>query len=129
MNNRTIKFRAWSKREQSMIEGYPVIEKGVFTTFMEDITGSSWGVKAWGLVLMQFTGLLDKNGKEIYEGDIVKDRNGVYLEVIYEDASFVLEDKVVDDTYHFYSLDFMLGQLEIIGNVYENPELLEGSRL
>ncbi len=77
----------------------------------------------YAIVLMQYTGLKDKNGKEIYEGDILKDEEGAWV-VFYDakDASFALrpiEDK--NDTL-FYTLE---GDFEIIGNIYENGELLK----
>jgi hypothetical protein len=70
-------------------------------------------------ILMQFTGLLDKNGKEIFEGDIFK--NGSLVRAI-----------TVDEQ-HGYRFHFGLDRLtrgdadygEVIGNIYENPELLK----
>lgn len=73
-------------------------------------------------ILMQFTGLKDKSGKEIYEGDIVKHRNGVHkVEYVEEFCSFQmgLSDHVLDQEVGDYS------EVEIIGNIYENPELLK----
>lgn len=69
--------------------------------------------------LMQFTGLLDKNGKEIYEGDIVlicsfNDEKNLY-EVIIKDIRHLPEE--------FYGSNFTWS--EIIGNIYENPELIK----
>ena len=75
--------------------------------------------------LMQFTGLLDKNGKEIYEGDVVRCRD-TYCEVQeftgvvdFADASFRIRD---DAFTHYRWQDY---EVEVIGNIYENPELLE----
>ena len=74
----------------------------------------------------QFTGLLDRNGKEIYEGDIVKHFNGVQVVEWCEDnASFQmnLNDNVFDQ-----ELSFDSQNVEVIGNVYENPELVSGTQ-
>ena len=69
---------------------------------------------------MQYTGLKDKNGKEIYEGDILLTNNQTYnYEVKFEDCSFGVQTK----HYGFINL-IGCGELEIIGNIYENPELL-----
>ena len=75
-----------------------------------------------GLVFMQCTGLKDKNGKLIYEGDIIKTSKGV-ANVEY------------DNTYAYFGLtnfltvfsfdNFINEEIEVIGNIYENPELLE----
>ena len=76
------------------------------------------------VVLMQYTGLKDKNGKEIYEGDVVKSFlfNRVCT-IVYEYNAFV-----VKDLYGSYTRDshYVRGNtVEVIGNIYENPELLE----
>ena len=76
----------------------------------------------------QFTGLLDKNGKEIYEGDIVANdfgnNNIVNMTVEWcTDGYWALHEIDGDDTMHFVA-DY-LKEIEVIGNIYDNPELLE----
>lgn len=85
--------------------------------------------------LGQFTGLLDKNGKEIYEGDIIRTkRYGVVhgqsntqgadlFRVVYKNAQFYIDNKLR----HFYLQDSKCN--EVIGNIHENPELLKTETL
>lgn len=70
----------------------------------------------------QYTGLKDKNGKKIFEGDIVQD-NIIFGEVAWDDktASFIIDD--IQDGYQGYS-DW-IHKIEVIGNIHSNPELLE----
>ena len=75
----------------------------------------------------QYTGLKDKNGKELYEGDMlsVDGRNsGLPVVVIYEDGAFM--GAYTDSTFKYplNSVELHLQKTEVIGNVYENPELL-----
>ncbi len=73
------------------------------------------------LVLMQYTGLKDKNGKEIYEGDIVKDgwlKNNPLEVVEWSGTGF---EPFAD---HSITEDYDPNTIEVIGNVYENPDLL-----
>lgn len=74
--------------------------------------------------LMQFTGLHDRNGKEIYEGDIIKyDRVPFLTTVNYVDCTFALVHDRYEQQIGFLN-DESMGMLEVIGNIYENPELL-----
>ena len=71
--------------------------------------------------IQQFTGLLDKNGKEIYEGDITQDVDtGKTFEIMYQGHMFMRYER--KPMYMFYTLDGDC--LEVIGNIYENPELI-----
>lgn len=112
---REIKFRAWLKEKHKMINVNDINlkEKDVnegFFSFYE-------------IELMQYTGIKDKNGKEIYEGDIVFIENGFYYKIVFENASFKAK-------YGQYPLTINLNEIapycEVVGNIYENPELLGG---
>lgn len=109
--NREIKFRAWNNRESKpevkMIYGVVINELG--EVCMPD---GDW----WSLPLMQYTGLKDKKGRDIYEGDIVKYDNSKY-EVLFNGGSFQLK---TGSGYYAMSPQYC----EIIGNIYENPNLL-----
>ena len=77
--------------------------------------------------IIQFTGLLDKNGKEIFEGDILRHNNSLYY-VKFSSNQFVLLLKQVGSKTNWRSLEWcnnVKKYIEIIGNIYENPELLK----
>jgi hypothetical protein len=118
---REIKFRAYSSHNHKM---YPV------SNIEWDIDGRIWVIADDGkngielmdeeAHLMEYTGLHDKNGREIYEGDVVKNEYGKVMEVQYDprSAAFGVGD------YYFGTIGS--GKtLEVIGNIFENPELLE----
>jgi len=120
------RFRAWLKKEQKMDNEIDHI------SWLEDELycigdGITYMVSAEDLVLMQSTGLRDKNGKEVFVGDIIKCTRGclheVYIEKEYGGTYFGGMPAV-------YLKDLREGYAwteheEIIGNIYENPELLE----
>lgn len=126
---RTIKFRAWDKDRQYMsTDDYWL--KGVMGN--NNCTTS----ECRGLIIMQFTGLLDKNGKEIYEGDILSHFDKTYM-VKWDErmAAFQSEnpkDSVDADFFNWGNVPSLetngvfgkQGNCEVIGNIYQNPELL-----
>ena len=77
--------------------------------------------------LMQYTGIKDKNGKEIYEGDIVRCNSGFY-----EGGVGVITYVSADNEPGFfivfanYETEVDFNNIEVIGNIYENPELIKG---
>ncbi|MGG7215378.1 YopX family protein [Clostridium nigeriense] len=121
---REIKFRVWDSERKKILP----IQRHSFKTGESMPYG--WNVEYVFEDLMQYTGLKDKNGKEIYEGDIVKAyESNIVCEVIFsEGAMFMLrwnDKKWGNNEYHHYGVRAFT--LEVIGNIYENPELLEGN--
>ena len=112
-----IKFRAWHKNRECFVP--------IQAHFSFDTNGELYQTDYKPIELMQFTGLKDKNGKEIYEGDIVKANinNVVSIgKVVYIDdwAMFQTEFTIGNiGRYNCYEAD------EVIGNIYETPELLD----
>lgn len=98
--------------------------------FDEDSEGNEWIVNN-DLILMQSTGLTDKNGKEIFEGDVLKitDKHS-WLEVVSfseKKAMFVSKEIGFPESPLWELFNTVLFEIEIIGNIYENPELAEVS--
>ena len=88
----------------------------------EDDYGNVQNLKG-SIVLMQYTGLKDKNGKEIYEGDIVRDNvNEMNRTVFFDDGVFCFNDGTA---LRMFVNDPRGNKLDVIGNIYETPELLE----
>lgn len=126
------RYRAWDKEFKEMVQ----VDALVFEEQIIKATYKNGNVVKEDLknyVLMQSTGLTDKNGKEIFEGDILSvetDKENVKLEVSWDSkhALFVFESKK-------YNEKEALGELfednpypfKIIGNVWEDPELAEVS--
>lgn len=126
--NREIKFRAWHKDLKKMFKiGQITLEKGIwnFEPNDRDFIGMSIPYQP-SFVLMQYTGLHDKNGKEIYEGDIVKIkyRDEDIGKVIYEHNGFSID--VTNMNKNYGRVSFVNNFMEVIGNIYDNPELLGG---
>jgi uncharacterized phage protein (TIGR01671 family) len=123
---REIKFRAWEKNLKEIIPVHSI-------DFDNKIINS---LSAWRffheIELMQYTGLKDRNGKEIYEGDILECHHKTKGNVFFHDDSFRLSSDQcelnLEDIHSYDDLNQYLiedNDLVVIGNIYENPELLE----
>ena len=116
---REIKFRAWSKEHKRMITD-PSDKEYVLVVAIGELLENGKGVfypTAKKVVLMQYTGFKDKQGKEIYEGDIVRGGDGYIGSVVFDPADGY---GVGNSWWSLLAKDW-----EVIGNIYENPELLE----
>ena len=122
------KFRAWDSAKKEMFKDtFAITESGqVVVVEQESVASSPDYVFVDHLVIMQSTGIKDKNGKEVFEGDIVKMAKDVYSEPTYYEVvrhhggAYRLESKQ-----HGCELWLRHTDCEVVGNVYENPELLE----
>lgn len=131
---REIKFRAWWKEAKLMadVEVWREDDIVIIVPVVSSIPGHKFErqlLDEGEYNLMQYTGLKDKNGKEIYEGDIIKgnDTDQGNCIVKYIEAQFDLYSINGEDLYSDYFLktgDIQERELEIIGNIYETPELL-----
>ncbi|EFL6835091.1 hypothetical protein HIX75_001545 [Listeria monocytogenes] len=131
---REIEFRAWDKEVKEMDYNPSVIEIWQNKPINEQFRLESEEKLIW----MQYTGLKDKNGKKIFEGDIVafsEDDFHVFnsqVEYFLEDGYPAFDIKV-PSTYYFDSNVFSevsmsgLYEIEVIGNIHENPEILGGT--
>ena len=123
---REIKFRAWLKGKKIMGEvlGIDILHKEIF--FSNEDVDCYEHTDFKDIELMQYTGLKDKNNKEIYEGDIVKLRANHGIGVIkYSDewGAFVVE-YIKPRPLAVLGMNYYEEDIEILGNIYENPELL-----
>ncbi len=134
---REIKFKLRDKDNKFL--GYEYLKEGQWFYNFDGLTVWFQGFKFLNQVKYkdQFTGLKDKNGKEIYEGDIVK--HSIYkslAEIVYGLGSYMCRVNTKKGVRDYYILenarqdefetDGKVDNFEIIGNIYENPDLLKG---
>jgi uncharacterized phage protein (TIGR01671 family) len=117
---REIKFRAWDKKDKIMSIPFNLYEIG--TVNMEN------GYSRKNYILLQYTGLHDKNKKEIYEGDLITNnsRNSDNPHPIeFSEGRFIAR---YGNLKYDFAQEIETDCVEVIGNIYENPELLKNNK-
>jgi uncharacterized phage protein (TIGR01671 family) len=127
---RDIKFRAWLPNLNKMSYDVTLYANGWIESVTDD--GGQWKHPPNGADVMQYTGLKDENGLDIYEGDIVKGKRfagkGEFKrfigKVVYRRVSFQIDGV---GQYEGFTGEELHGNFEVLGNIYENPELIKES--
>ncbi|RCI88690.1 YopX family protein [Lactiplantibacillus plantarum] len=129
-----IKFRAWNGYRKMMADYVSAIQNGDTQGTPSSVNvivngkNETWDIENDHVELLRFTGLKDVNGKGIYEGDVLRTKAGL-IQIVEQGVLAIDRDDLIsgfyannlsDDKPHTFSYDD-----EVIGNVHENPELLE----
>lgn len=124
------KFRAWMKDIEAMAEVYSINFLSQKVNLV--ISGVAWTKHFSDVILMQSTGLKDKNGKEIFGGDVIKYTTTLEVHGTDEPEFAVVEFKNTIPYANHGKRELTIDDLfldgsewEVIGNIYENPELVE----
>lgn len=129
IEQREIKFRAWDKENKIMFEVFGFDINTVYPYQRNCDHKISTPLNIEDCILMQYIGIKDKNGKEIYEGDIIKHYNQMQFSdtykisiVIYDNKKSSFRKRDIED-----DKTLMIGEnciCEVIGNIYENKKLI-----
>jgi len=115
-----IKFRVFDPNTNNMVG----TDVGIDKIHLFDFDGDNI-TEQEGLVIMQYTGLKDKNGKEIYKSDLVEDNIGIGF-VEFLNGAYRVNYRNGSYKWFIDFLDSEKSGLEVIGNIYDNPDLING---
>lgn len=120
-----IKTKQWVKGDLRQVEGHTyIMDYDIGDNGVSDISRIfDIAYEVDPATVGQYTGLKDKNGKEIYEGDIYHqgDKNILYV-VVWHDTSFIGKQLKSSS---YAGLTYWLDRIEVIGNIHDNPDLLQ----
>jgi uncharacterized phage protein (TIGR01671 family) len=150
---REIKFRVWSKNDKKFLEDYhyPIGHSAIWLEMLSgrvlhiepnctydtecELETKDLNELLKGIEVMQYTGLKDKNGKEIYEGDVISfidmsTETSIINKavIVFDESQSALRPQEIKKNYrggHYYVHWNMIKDIQVIGNIYENPELIE----
>lgn len=116
--SRVIEFRSWDKESQQIFEVAAIDFENGGVRYKDNPSGNVIDALFEQIELLQYTGLPDKNGTKIFEGDVVKfEANNRRYEVKFTGGCF---------EFGGWSVGAYSKQIEVIGNIFENPEILKG---
>ena len=133
------KYRAWDSVKKKFVEHFFITDNGLICNMERPTSGynSPIPVEKSELILMQSTGLKDKNDKEIFEGDILKVANNdsSWFEVVkydHDKAMFISKEVnlkyEVPETPLYDLFSPYLFKVEVIGNIWEDGDLIDGKK-
>lgn len=130
---KNFKVKAWLKIENKMVNIIGIDFNYEYIRYTEDdnLFNSDYKVAEFrDIELLQYIGMKDKNNKEIYEGDILKlrDNHGIQLVKYHDEWSAFIVESQKDESVGVLGLYFNKEDFEIIGNIFENSELLGESK-